>query len=121
VSERLIRQYGSRIGTQSRVDQRSSSGRAGFAWDRILFYGTFGDFRASSGSLPWTNSTQVGWTAGGGIEAALSPNWSVKVEYLYVDVGNISCPTGSCGAPTTVSLTENVIRAGINYKFGWGY
>jgi outer membrane immunogenic protein len=100
-------------------------GRAGFAWNRLLFYGTggaaFGDLRASSGVLPWTSATQVGWTAGGGIEAALSPNWSVKVEYLYVDLGSMSCPVGSCGAPTSVSLNENVIRAGINYRFNWGY
>jgi outer membrane immunogenic protein len=98
-------------------------GRAGYAFDRILVYGTggaaFGNLQASSGTLPFSSSTQVGWTAGAGIEAALSPNWTAKVEYLYVDLGSQSCGFGNCGAPTTVSLTENVVRAGINYKFGW--
>jgi opacity protein-like surface antigen len=32
--------------------------------------------------------TVGGWTVGGGIEAAISPNWSAKVEYLHVDLGN---------------------------------
>ena len=70
--------------------------------------------------LPFNSTTQVGWTAGGGVEFALTPNWTAKVEYLYVDLGSQSCPAGSCsysGPATTVSLTENVVRAGINYKF----
>jgi outer membrane immunogenic protein len=107
-------------------------GRAGFAWDRVLFYGTggvaFGDVQAAAGAYPFASGTQTGWTAGAGIEWAFAPNWTGKVEYLYVDLGNFSCPYAGCGAinaamtltsPTTVTLTENIIRAGINYKFGW--
>jgi outer membrane immunogenic protein len=102
-------------------------GRAGFAWDRVLFYGTggaaFGDVQAAATGLPFASGTQTGWTAGAGIEWAFAPNWTGKVEYLYVDLGNFSCPFTSCGAtgniPTTVTFTENIIRAGINYKFGW--
>ncbi len=104
-------------------------GRAGFAWDRILFYGTggaaFGNVQASAGNLAFSSSTQTGWAAGAGIEAAISPNWTVKVEYLYVDLGSQSCGFSNCGAynangggvPTNVSLTENIIRAGVNFKF----
>jgi len=96
-------------------------GRAGFAWDRILFYGTaggaFGNLQAgSTGSFD--TSTQIGWTAGAGIEAAIAPNWTAKVEYLYVNLGNMTCNI-NCVPGTSVSLTENVIRAGINYKFSW--
>ena len=107
-------------------------GRAGWAWDRVLFYGTggaaFGNVQAAAGALPFASGTQTGWTAGAGIEFAFAPNWTAKIEYLYVDFGNFSCPFASCGAinlasgvtaPTTVSLTENIVRAGINYKFGW--
>jgi outer membrane immunogenic protein len=105
-------------------------GRAGFAWDRVLFYGTGGvafcDIRATSGSLPFTSGTQTGWTAGAGIEWAFAPNWTGKVEYLFVDLGNFTCPAVSCGGGTlavpladTVKFNENIIRAGINYKFGW--
>jgi outer membrane immunogenic protein len=68
----------------------------------------------------FASSTQIGWTAGGGVEYAFTPNLTAKVEYLYVDLGTMSCST-SCGVatgtPISVSLTENVVRAGINYKF----
>ena len=104
-------------------------GRAGYAWDRVLFYGTggaaFGNLEAAAGVLPFSSSTQTGWTAGAGVEFAFTPNLTGKVEYLYVNLGNQSCPAVSCaaiipgvgGVPTTVSLTENIVRAGINYKF----
>jgi outer membrane immunogenic protein len=53
----------------------------------------------------------TGWTAGGGIEYAFTPNWTAKAEYLYVDFPSPSFTAGS------FKDTENVIRAGINYKF----
>ena len=103
-------------------------GRAGYAFDRVLVYGTggaaFGNVQASYGALPFSSSTQTGWTAGGGVEFAFMPNLTAKIEYLYVGLGNQSCAQANCAggtflAPvnTTVSLTENVVRAGINYKF----
>jgi outer membrane immunogenic protein len=97
-------------------------GRAGYAFDRILIYGTggaaFGNLQAAQGANPFSSSTQTGWTAGGGIEFAFTPNLTGKVEYLYVDLGSQSCGLANCGATaTTVTLTENVVRAGINYKF----
>jgi outer membrane immunogenic protein len=103
-------------------------GRAGWAWDRVLFYGTggaaFGNIQASyAGASLSTVSTQTGWTAGAGVEWAFLPNWTAKFEYLYVDLGNTTCATAIC-APnspvplsTTVTLTENIVRAGVNYKF----
>ena len=59
--------------------------------------------------------------AGAGVEWAFLPNWTAKVEYLYVNLGNFSCPTTSCGGTIadSVSFNENIVRAGINYKFGW--
>jgi outer membrane immunogenic protein len=100
-------------------------GRAGFAWDRVLFYGTggvaFGDVQAAAGALPFASGTQTGWTAGVGVEWAFAPNWTAKIEYLYVDLGNFTCPPTSCGAfpfADTVTFNENIVRAGINYKFG---
>ena len=38
-----------------------------------------------------TPATQVGWTGGGGVEFAFTPNFTAKVEYLYVDLGNFTC------------------------------
>jgi len=94
-------------------------GRAGYAFDRILIYGTgggaFGNVQAgSTGSFD--TGTQIGWTVGAGVEFAFTPNLTGKVEYLYVDLGNFSCNV-NCAAGTSVTFTENVVRAGINYKF----
>jgi outer membrane immunogenic protein len=103
-------------------------GRAGYAWDRVLFYGTggaaFANIQGSAGAFPFSNSTQTGWTAGLGLEYAFLPNWSAKVEYLYAGLGTASCPAANCGATgginTNVALNENIIRGGINFKFGPG-
>jgi len=106
-------------------------GRAGWAWDRVLFYGTggaaFANVQAAAGALPFSSTTQAGWTAGVGVEYAIWPNWTAKLEYLFVDLANSTCGVASCsggvppgpGVNTTVSLNENVIRGGFNFKFGW--
>jgi len=123
------------VGCETKSDWLATvRGRAGFAWDRVLFYATggaaFGDLQAAAGGFPFASATQTGWTVGGGIEWAFAPNWTAKIEYLYVDLGNFTCPFASCGAinaagtvtaSDTVTLTENIIRAGINFKFGSGW
>jgi outer membrane immunogenic protein len=100
-------------------------GRAGWAFDRVLLYGTggvaFAPVQATAlGTGLGTNSnTEAGWTAGAGLEFAFAPNWTAKAEYLYVDLSNGSCGT-ACGSPTPpigVKFTENVVRAGVNFKF----
>lgn len=58
-----------------------------------------------------------GWTVGGGLEAALAPNWTVKLEYLYVDLGRHDMFDVVPGTPETVSFTANIVRAGVNYRF----
>jgi outer membrane immunogenic protein len=75
-----------------------------------------------------TNKTdRFGWTIGGGIEAMFAANWSAKIEYLYLDMGSISnsvvMPVASgipLGANVTSRVTDNIIRAGINYHFSAG-
>jgi outer membrane immunogenic protein len=101
-------------------------GRVGYAFDRIMVYGTAGgaftDVKASAGALTWSSTFEPGWTAGGGIEGAITDNLTAKIEYLYVDFENATCAAGSCsvqGGTPTVTLKENVIRAGLNYKFGF--
>jgi len=91
-------------------------GRAGYAFNNILFYGTgglaFGELRAETFGLS-ESQTNVGWTLGVGTEFGLSPNWSAKIEYLYVDLSE------SQFAITGVSngYRFGVIRAGVNYHF----
>ena len=74
------------------------------AWD-ALFASSGSDFRA-------------GWTVGAGVEAGITPNWTFKVEYLYVDLGSREMFNVVPGVPETVSFTANIIRLGLNYKFG---
>ena len=59
------------------------------------------------------SDTAVGWTVGGGLEVKLDRNWSMKAEYLFVDLGDISL-----GGGVKADVDElHVVRAGINYKF----
>jgi outer membrane immunogenic protein len=98
-------------------------GRGGYAWDRWLAFvtggGAFGNIQASAAGTPTESSSRFGWTLGGGVEYAFAGPWSLKAEYLYVDLGNFSCSANACGvpAPTTVSHTVNIVRAGLNYRF----
>jgi outer membrane immunogenic protein len=95
--------------------------RAGFAADRVLFYGTagaaYGNVEASAFNTT-NSSTEIGWTAGAGVEAAFADNWTARVEYLFVDLSHGSCTT-ACGSPPTqsVSFEESLVRAGIDFKF----
>jgi outer membrane immunogenic protein len=98
-------------------------GRLGYAADRFMPFITggaaFGDVRASTPGFATTSSTQAGWTLGGGLEMAVTQNWTAKVEYLYVDLGKFNCGL-NCGAglvTNNVSFHTNVLRAGVNYKF----
>ncbi|MCK1737368.1 porin family protein [Bradyrhizobium sp. 138] len=91
-------------------------GRAGYAFNNVLFYGTaglaFGELRAQT--FGWSEShTTAGWTIGAGAEVGLTPNWSAKLEYLYIDLST------SQFAITGVSngYSASVVRAGVNYRF----
>ena len=69
-----------------------------------------------------TDNWQVGWTVGAGVEWKFAPQWSVKAEYLYVDLGNISNTINynygpSSSLTSTYNERDNIVRAGINYKF----
>lgn len=92
--------------------------RVGYTgWSNWLPYLTggaaFGDVKASS-PLGDGSETKIGWTAGAGVEYAMLPRWSVKVEYLYLDLGSVDC-SGTCG--DSVSFKANAVRAGLNYRF----
>jgi len=110
------------------------TGRARLGWlatPQVLLYGT-GGFAVASveadvtppGFAMFTDTkTRWGWTAGGGLEWAFLPNWSVKAEYLYVQLQN----TGYFGTPISlpgivivtrgnVPLNNNIGRVGLNFK-----
>lgn len=108
-------------------------GRVGYAFDRAMIYGT--------GGLAWgsneigvgvavgpflagvsQSNTHVGWTIGGGVEWALLDNWTAKVEYLYVDLGNKNYLSGIAGPGLGFdgNLDVHTVKVGLNYRFGYG-
>ena len=113
--------------------------RAGYTWQHFLFYatagGAVGNFLISSqpSNFGHNPSAPLGWAAGAGVEYLFNDAISVKLEYLFVNLGTVSCPTVSnitvapgilCSADQqassgSVSFSENLIRAGVNYKFSW--
>lgn len=109
----------SAFGVESKMDYFGTvRARLGYAFNHIMPYVT--------GGLAWghnevrdnvlglsSSNTSVGWTVGAGVEYALDNNWSVKAEYLYMDLGDDYYD--SIGAKA--GLTNNVLRAGVNYRF----
>jgi outer membrane immunogenic protein len=92
-------------------------GRAGYAVNNFLIYGTaglaFGELQAQTVGLVSESHTNVGWTAGVGVEAGLAANLSAKVEYLFVDLAsNTFTVTG-----TSNGLSASLFRMGVNYHF----
>jgi len=125
-------------------------GRLGFGFDRLLVYGTggvaFGEVRGagditatvpSIGSLTLAANdrrTHVGWTAGGGLGAAITSNLSAKAEYLYADLGRErhEAPALITGTPGAAALIPpgtavraagdfkaqvQTVKVGLNYRF----
>ena len=132
-------------------------GRLGITRDRWLMYATggmaFGNVNISGSAQPinsnvadvplvWNQSaTKVGWIIGAGVENALSANWRWRIEYLYMDFGNVTAAVsggaGNCyGGPSggvglggctftngqasgsvTSKFTDSIIRAGVSYNF----
>ncbi len=125
----------------------SATARLGYAWDRSLLYvkggaaftnetvsancivGPFnvpGNIRTcnnQAGALINSISTsdnRVGWTIGFGGEFALTPNWSAKAEYNYMDFGSRTA-LASDGTTFLTSRTDlQVTKVGLNYRFGPG-
>ena len=110
-------------------------GRLGFTWDRVMIYatggGAFAEVEARATPAPAAgiaaiseSRTRFGWTVGGGLEWAFTPNWSIKGEYLYVEFENVGYfdppPAGFNNRAGGVPLHNHIARAGINYRFNWG-
>jgi len=91
------------------------------------FTDTFAGGAAESGTI---RDTRVGWTAGVGTEYAFGGGWSLKAEYLYVDLGRATATStnlvgfaGTLPFPSSVfthsvDIKSNIVRVGVNYKFG---
>jgi outer membrane immunogenic protein len=107
----------------------SARGRFGYAANNLLFYVTGGyaaagveagvkDSLTTGALLASSTTTRSGWTAGGGIEWGLAPNWSAKFEMLYMKFNSAAFNTIQAEGPRTVPLDDTVARVGVNYRFG---
>lgn len=103
-------------------------GRVGYAAGAAgnwLLYATgglaVGEVRGWDALMPASGSElRPGWTVGAGVETMFAPNWSAKVEYLYVNLGRTQLFDILRSTPETVSFNANIVRAGINYKLPAG-
>jgi outer membrane immunogenic protein len=116
----------------------TTRGRLGWTWGSFLIYGTAGvayanvNYAYAQNNTPAgpvaiavsDSATQVGWTAGGGLEVPFG-RWSVKGEYLFYDIGshtlNAGCTTCTGLSPTVFSAhyqnSGSIARLGLNYRF----
>jgi outer membrane immunogenic protein len=105
------------------------TGRLGWTFDRLLAYAKGGfvfanvrhtatDFEDPAESLSF-RKTRTGWTAGGGLEYAFAPNWSAKLEYLYMDFGDVTRPN-PVDAEEAILFDNRMhtVKVGVNYRFG---
>jgi opacity protein-like surface antigen len=109
------------------------TGRVGYAWDRSLgyvkaggaladvAYSLNGNTNAVTLGTASSSATTVGWTAGGGLEYALTDCWSTMLEYDYIGLSSakVAFPTVAViGARSTaVQQDINVVKLGVNYRF----
>jgi len=88
--------------------------RLGLDFDGVLPYAEAGvafanaDFVTPAGTA---NTTQTGWTAGGGVEFKVADPVSVNVEYRYSNYGDATYGGDS------IHLNDNIVKAGVNYHF----
>ena len=111
-------------------------GRLGYAWDSLLLYGTGGFAWADeeivrtqqigtvNGATPGTvekaSAIGTGWAAGGGLEWMFMPNWSLRAEYLHLDIGTklFSFPLSRQRIEGNARI--DIARVGLNYALNWG-
>jgi outer membrane immunogenic protein len=107
-------------------------GRLGFAFDRALILATGGwAYGGKIGGVGGTyngvlmtstgnSDSNSGWVLGGGVEYAFTNAWSVKLEYLHLDLGDktqrlFTSPTTGIDVKTDNKF--DVVRAGVNFRF----
>ena len=105
-------------------------GRLGYAFGPTLLYATggfaYGQVEAKGSSLGYAydvTETQTGYAVGGGVEYKFNPAWSLKAEYLYVDLdaGNATGAGALNASPYTDRSELNTFRLGVNYSLGHGF
>lgn len=103
----------------------SARARLGLSFGNVLPFVTggfaYGDThnQVALGTDDFSSSgVRTGWTAGAGVEYALTRNLTAKAEYLYTDLGTGSTALGGDGTAHT-RAAFHAVRAGLNWKFDW--
>jgi outer membrane immunogenic protein len=99
----------------------------GLAVTELKLANTFADnFTPQTLGASSNNVTKAGWAVGGGVEWKFVPQWSAKLEYMYVDFGSVSTTLVTNNAfafpfvnsmSTSADLKANIVRVGLNYQF----
>ena len=93
----------------------------GLAYGRVSHSGQF-HYATPVDYIVNDTATQVGWTVGAGLEYMFAPQWSVKGEYLYYDLGNHTVTSNAGGFPNQFrsqfdyATRGSILRAGLNYN-----
>jgi outer membrane immunogenic protein len=91
-------------------------GRGGYAFNNVFLYGTaglaFGELTGQTFGASESH-TNIGWTVGLGAEFGLTPHWSAKAEYLFIDLNDSNFAI--TGLPNGYRF--GLLRAGVNYRF----
>ena len=114
----------------------TARGRVGYTAGNWLFYGTGGYAwsretatrtqvagtinAATPGTSESSASTQSGWAAGAGIEWGVTPNVSVKAEYLHYDFQNARFVFPLANRRWEDNVTKDTVKLGVNWRLNWG-
>jgi opacity protein-like surface antigen len=133
------------VGLQQKLDYFGTvRGRLGWANDSVLLYGTgglawghvtttfntFGVMQNApgqftpaqlaaiqNGGYASASDIRLGFAVGAGAEWKVARNWSVRAEYLFVDLLGSQTLTIPGGVATGGNLPVQVARVGVNYFF----
>ncbi len=124
-------------------------GRLGYAFNKVFLYGTGGwawehgtntiqftclgpgcpGISAVPPTSPAPTSVDVnpsGWAAGGGVEWAFVPNWTLRAEYLHMQFGGVTedrskrstfVPSLFVTSHVSSNVGIDLVRVGLNYQF----
>ncbi|NJL07042.1 MAG: porin family protein [Methylacidiphilales bacterium] len=104
----------------------STTARAGYDFGGVLIYAK-GGVAFLDASVSWTDGAgaakadirRTGWTVGGGVELALSPAWSARLDYAYMDFGDDDTLYAGSVAPFSLAVDQEMhaVKLGVNYRF----
>ena len=129
---RSAQTFGAYTATTRNQINGSARGRIGIAVDRALFFATggaaFAQFQNTyaapvpifTGGYQNLTHTRVGYTVGGGIEYAITTQFSLRGEYRYTDYGrytDVPATTAAVGSTFTHHDTVQRVTVGFSYKF----